>query len=63
MILQAMLSFDISGCLEELNVSKLQDAAAQAAAGEAEDVSTLVYNSKEKHMFLSPWHRLEPLRI
>lgn len=56
MILQAMLSFHISGCLGEC-------AAAQAAAGEAEDVSTLVYNSKEKHMFLSPWHRLEPLRV
>lgn len=46
-----------------MNVPKPQCAAAQAAAGATEDVLTLVYNSKEKCMFLSPWHRLEPLRV
>lgn len=58
MILQAVLSFHISGSLEELNVPK-----PQYAAAEAEDMSNLVYNSKEKYMYLSPWHRLDPLRI
>lgn len=58
-----MFSFHISGgCLEELNVPELQDAATQAAAGEAEDVSTLGYTTEKKCMFLSPWYRLGPLR-
>ena len=63
MLWQATFSFHISvGCSEELNISKPQDAATQAGAGEAEDVPTLVYNTEEKHVFLSPWHRLGPLR-
>lgn len=62
MLWQATFSFHVSGgYLEELSTPKPQDAAMQPAASEAE-VSALVYNMEEKCMFLSPWHRLWPLR-